>query len=76
MINVIYMIMPIITMIVGFYFGYRIGKDKELPQIEIKTPVEIVEDIKEKHESKEFDKELQEFMGNIDNYPYNQKQIK
>lgn len=76
MINVVYMIMPIITMIVGFYFGYRIGKDKEIPQIEIKTPVEIVEDIKEKHESKEFDKELQEFMSNIDNYPYNQKQIK
>lgn len=76
MINVIYVIMPVITMIAGFYFGYRIGKDKEIPEVTIKTPSEIVEEIKENREIKDFDRDLQDFMGNIDNYPYNQKQIK
>ena len=76
MINVIYVIMPVITMIAGFYFGYRIGKDKEIPEVTIKTPTEIVEEIKENKEARDFDRDLQDFMGNIDNYPYNQKQIK
>ena len=76
MINLIYVIMPIIAMMVGFYFGYRIGKDKEIPEVTIKTPTEIVEEIKENREIKDFDRDLQDFMGNIDNYPYNQKQIK
>lgn len=76
MINVIYTILPVISMIIGFYFGYRLGKDKEIPQIEIKNPVEIVEDIMEKHESKEFNNDLEDFMTNLDNYPNNQKKIK
>ena len=76
MINVISMIMPVITMIMGFYFGYRIGKDHEIPEVEIKTPMEIVEEIKEKHEEKEFQDDLADYIDNIDNYPYNQKQIK
>lgn len=76
MINVIYTILPVISMIIGFYFGYRLGKDKEIPQIEIKSPVEIVEDIIEKHEAKELNNELEDFMTNLDNYPNNQKKIK
>ena len=76
MINVIFMIMPVITLIMGFYFGYRIGKDQEIPKVEIKTPMEIVEEIKERHEEKEFTDDLSDNIDNIDNYPYNQKQIK
>lgn len=76
MINLVYVIMPIVAMMIGFYFGYRIGKDKEIPEVTIKTPTEIVEEIKENREIKDFDRDLQDFMGNIDNYPYNQKQIK
>lgn len=76
MINVIFMIMPVITLIMGFYFGYRIGKDQEIPKVEIKTPMEIVEEIKERHEEKEFNDDLSDYIENIDNYPYNQKQIK
>lgn len=76
MINVIYTILPIITMIMGFYFGYRLGKGEGIPQIEIKSPVEIVEDIKEKHEAKEFNNDLEDFMTNLDNFPNNQKKIK
>lgn len=76
MINVISTILPIIAMMIGFYFGYRIGKDKEIPEVTIKTPTEIVEEMKESREVREFDKDLQDFMTNIDNYPYNQKEIK
>ena len=76
MINLVYVIMPIIAMMIGFYFGYRIGKDKEIPEVTIKTPTEIVEEMKENREVREFDKDLQDFMTNIDNYPYNQKEIK
>ena len=76
MINVISTILPIIAMMIGFYFGYRIGKDKEIPEVTIKTPTEIVEEMKENKEVRDFDRDLQDFMTNIDNYPYNQKEIK
>ena len=76
MINLVYVIMPIIAMMIGFYFGYRIGKDKEIPEVTIKTPTEIVEEMKENKEVRDFDRDLQDFMTNIDNYPYNQKEIK
>lgn len=80
MINIVYTILPIITLIVGFYFGFRIGKDKEIP--EIKTPVQIVEEHKEKKEEKKKRKqqevqnaEMEEYLANIDRYPNNQVKI-
>lgn len=80
MINIVYTVLPIITLIMGFYFGFRIGKDKEIP--EVKTPVQIVEEHKEKKEErkrkakqKEDEKELEIYLGNIDRYPYNQVKI-
>ena len=76
MINVIYMIMPIITMIMGFYFGYRIGKDKELPKVEIKTPVQIIEEHKEKKQEKIENEEIDQYLSNIDNFPNNQRRFK
>lgn len=78
MINVILYITPIITLIVGFYFGFKIGKDKEIP--EIKNPVKVVkENIEQAKEEKETKKEreiLEQYMENIDNYPRNQIRIK
>lgn len=82
MINIIYTILPIITLIMGFYFGYRIGKDKEIPKVEIKTPTEIIQQHKEKKEErvkrarqKEEERELESYLGNLDRYPYNQEKI-
>lgn len=75
MINFIYMILPIISMMIGFYFGYRIGKDKEIPKIEIKTPVEIIEEHKEKRKEKVETEELDAYLANIDSFPNNQKKI-
>ena len=80
MINIVYTILPIITLIVGFYFGFRIGKDKEIPKV--KTRVQIVEEHKEKKEArkrrekqKEDEQELEAYLGNLDRYPYNQEKI-
>lgn len=76
--NLIYMILPTITLIVGFYIGFTVKKEDKLP--EIKNPVEVIrEDIKEKKQQKQEEKEskiLDDYMDNIDNYPYNQKDIK
>ena len=31
MINLIYTILPIVCLITGFYFGFKIGKTEEIP---------------------------------------------
>ena len=76
--NLIYMILPTITLIVGFYIGFTVKKEDKLP--EIKNPVEVIrEDIKVKKQQKQEEKEskiLDDYMDNIDNYPDNQKDIK
>ena len=76
--NLIYMILPTITLIVGFYIGFTVKKEDKLP--EIKNPVEVIrEDIKVKKQQKQEEKVskiLDDYMDNIDNYPYNQKDIK
>lgn len=74
MINLIYTILPTISLIVGFYIGFTVKKQDKLP--EIKTPTKI---IKEKKQQREEEKEveiLNAYMENIDNYPDNQKDIK
>lgn len=72
--NLIYTILSISCLIFGFYFGFRIGRDKEIP----KTPKNIVHPIetiktkrKEKKEEREQDeklKELQHDLEELDNY--------
>ncbi len=67
-------ILPIITMIIGFYFGFRIGKDKEIP--EIKTPVQVINEYKEEKREKDIQNQYNTYLSNIDNYPYNQQEVK
>jgi hypothetical protein len=76
MINLIYTLLPIIALMIGFYFGYRIGKDKEIPRVEIKTPVQIIEEHKEKKQEKIENEELDQYLSNIDNFPNNQRRFK
>ena len=66
-------ILPVITMIIGFYFGFRIGKDKEIP--EVKTPKQIIEDYKEEKKEKKTKKQLDKYIANIYNYPHNQQEV-
>ena len=69
--NLVYTVLSISCLIFGFYFGFRIGKDKEIPK-EIVHPVETVKKHrKEKKEEKEQDeklKELQQDLEELDNY--------
>ena len=79
MINLIYTILPIITLIVGFYFGYRIGKDKEIPKVElnpVKAIVKNVEDKREREQAKKDEQEINDYLSNLDNFPHNQIKFK
>lgn len=74
MINFIFMILPTITFIVGFYFGASIKINEKLP--EIKTPKQIIEEKKAEKKEKEAKEAMDTYLENIDNYPNNQKEIK
>lgn len=72
-----YSILPVITLIIGFYFGFRIGKEKEIPKVNpIETIKENVEIAKEEKKAKKDKKILDQYIENLDNYPNNQKPIK
>lgn len=79
MISIFNTLLPIVTLIVGFYFGFRIGKDKEIPEVEV-NPVKIVkeeiEQAKEEKKAKQEKEVLEQYIENIDNYPHNQVKIK
>ena len=72
--NLIYTILNICCLVFGFYFGFKIGKDKEIPE----TPKEIVHPIrtiktyrKEKKEEEKIDEQLEELQQDLeilDNY--------
>lgn len=66
-------VLPVITMIAGFYFGFRIGKDKEIPKV--KTPMQAINDYKEEKKEKETEKQYNTYLENIDNYPYDQQEV-
>lgn len=74
MINLIYTVLPTITLIVGFYIGFSINKEDKLP--EIKSPIKIIKEKQEQKEKAQEIKALETYMENIDNYPDNQKDIK
>jgi hypothetical protein len=79
MINLIYTILPIIALMIGFYFGYKIGKDKEIPKVEL-NPVKViaknVEDKREREQAKKDAEEIDTYLSNLDNYPNNQIRFK
>lgn len=74
MISIIQNIIPTIAFVVGFCLGFYIRKNDKLP--EIKTPTEIVSEVKEKKEVRIKKEATDQYLENIDNYPYNQKDIK
>ena len=73
MINLVYSIVPVICFIAGLYFGFKIKKTDELP--EIKTPAEVIEKKNEEKKAKVIRNETEKYLENIENYPYNQKEI-
>lgn len=74
MINLIYQIIPIISFVVGFCFGFSVKKEDKLP--EIKTPREIIKEKREERKEEKQKEILNQYLENIESYPYNQKDIK
>lgn len=67
--NLVYSIVPVITLIAGIYIGYKLrgdgGKDK-LP--DIKSPKQIVKEHKEKKIEEQEMEELKDWIEEINNY--------
>lgn len=75
LINLIYTILPIVTMIIGFCLGFNIKKRDELPEIpEIKAPSTMIRERKKRKQEEQKEDEIAIYLENIDNYPYNQKE--
>lgn len=72
--NFVYTILSISCLIFGFYFGFKIGKDKEIPETpkEIKHPIRTIKTYrKEKKEEEKIDEKLEEIQQDLeilDNY--------
>lgn len=72
MINLIQTIISILCLIVGFYFGFRVGKTKELPEI---NPIEVADKVdtqvtaikKKKEQKKDLDK-FNQAMKNMERF--------
>ena len=58
--QLLYSIITVLCLCIGFYFGFKIGKTDELPKIIIKSK-------KEKQEEKELTKELNILEKSINN---------
>ena len=70
--NILVMILPTITFLVGFYFGFNCKSDK-IPEI---NPIKVVEKKKEEKKQEIKKAAMDQYLENIDNYPNNQKEIK
>ncbi len=65
-------LIPITIFVIGFFMGFKIGKDKELPEI---NPVKVIENKVNELEAKKEISELEEYLENIENYPNNQRRF-
>lgn len=67
-------ILSIICLMFGFYYGYRLGKDKEIPEIPkgVKHPIkarkEHFKERKEEERQNEILQELQQDLAILDQY--------
>ena len=74
MINLIQTILSILCLCIGFYFGFKIAKTKELPKVEI-NPIKVadkidteIQTIKKKKEQKKSLNELNLAMQNMERF--------
>lgn len=71
-INILCAIIPSLCLSIGFYFGFKVGKSNDLP----KSIPEQIKEIKEKKIEEKEKNIMNDYLSNIDNYPYNQVDIK
>ena len=67
MINLIYVVFPVVCLSAGFCFGFKIGKTSEIPKVteKIKHPIKTS---KEEKEQEKVIEELSKELRNLDNY--------
>lgn len=66
--ELIYTIIAILCMCLGFYVGYKVGKDKELPKVpkEVKHPIKTIKDnIENNRAEREQDERLQKLQDDL-----------
>ena len=66
--ELIYTIIAIWCRCLGFYVGYKVGKDKELPKVpkEVKHPIKTIKDnIESNRAEKEQNEKLQELQDDL-----------
>lgn len=67
--NILYSIVPAITMVIGFYFGYKLrDTDKKDKLPDLKTPRQIIKEHKERVEEEKEIAEAKKWIEEIDNY--------
>jgi len=62
--QLLYSILTVLCLCIGFYFGFKIGKNNELPKLVIKSK-------KEKQQEKDIEKEinlLEKSLNNLNRY--------
>ena len=67
----VYSVMPVICLIAGFYFGYKIrgdSKEDNIPGVELKSPVTIIKEKKQKKKEEKELAEIKDWIEQIDNY--------
>lgn len=80
MFNLISQVIAILYICIGFYFGYKIGKEQRLPKYRSirKIIKDTKQEIKQEKEEEKIENEvsiMEQYMQNINNYPNNQKDI-
>ena len=72
MINLIYTILCIVCLCIGFFYGYRLTNKKSIENISVSNPIkkvkEKIEDKKEQEKINEQLEELNKIYENIENY--------
>ena len=67
--NLLYSIIPVICLIAGFYFGYKVrGTSKEDKLPDVKSPARIIKEHKQKKKEEKELEEVKQWMEEIDNY--------
>lgn len=70
MINLIYTILSIVCLSAGFCFGFKIGKDSNLPKIsdEIKYPSKYIKRKRIEKQNEKKEEELSKALRNLEKY--------
>lgn len=70
MVNLIYTIIPAVSLSIGFYYGFKIGKDSKVPELsdKLKHPLKFIKKKKNQKAQEIEEDKMNKILRNIDNY--------